>query len=160
MNIFKVMLLPAIFFSFGSAHADTFTYDFSSSFFNVSFSSQPSVITNDTIIQVGSLLTNTTPDLQSVEINPTSYFCGGNLFPIPDASSCIFFSQPSQGTGYFFSSQLTTPGRYVSGNAVLTITQSTSSSPVPEPSSLALLTTGASGIAMMGLRRLRTRRWA
>jgi hypothetical protein len=42
----------------------------------------------------------------------------------------------------------------------LTITQSTGSSPVPEPSSLALLAIGTSGSAAMSLRRLRTRRRA
>jgi len=154
MTFRKLFWIPALIFSSATVRADTIIYTFSSSLFDVSFSSQPSLIANDTIIPATSLLTNNTPDLQSVEINPTSFACTDVIIPIPDASSCLFLNQPNQSTGYFFSSQLTAPGSYSSGNAVLTITRNIDTSPVPEPSSLLLIVTGIGGILARSMRRL------
>jgi hypothetical protein len=144
MNLPKLVMIAIMAVSAAAAHADTISYSFTSFLNDFSFTS-PFIINTDTIIPASSLLTNNTPNLVSVEINPTSQFCANIPIIIPDSASCVFFNQPTQGTGYYFSSQLTSLGIYVSGNARLDISRVTDASPVPEPSSVVLLVTGLSG---------------
>ena len=154
MNVYKLLATAIVAFSAATLHGDTISYNFSGTLFNVSFT-EPSVLTTDTIIPASSLLTNNTPDLVSVEINPNSFFCGGIFVPIPDASSCIFFNEPTTFSGYYFSSELTSLGTYVTGNQVLRITQTTAgSSAAPEPSTLALLGIGILGLVGVARRKL------
>jgi hypothetical protein len=138
------------------ARADSVTYTFSNFLFNVSFN-EPSIITHDVVIPASDLLSNNTPDLLSVEINPTSPICGTPVF-IPPGSSCIFFNQPTQGTGYIFSLPLTSAGTYASGNANLTIAEPGMTPPVPEPSTLFLLGAGGLSVGLNGLLRFRKSR--
>jgi hypothetical protein len=150
MKLRRVFLLGLLAIGTTTAHADTISYTFSSFLFDVSFTAS-SIITTDTTIPAADLITNNTPNLISIEINPISFFCGGNIIPVPDANSCFLFNQPAQGSGYFFSSQLTSLGTYNSGNAMLTISAVGATPAVPEPSALLLLITG---LGMLFMRRV------
>jgi hypothetical protein len=95
MNLGKLVAVAIMALSAVTAHGDTISYSFSGSLFNVSFT-VPSILTTDTIIAASNLLTNNTPDLLSLEINPTSFVCGGIFFPFPTRPPAYFSISPTR----------------------------------------------------------------
>jgi hypothetical protein len=144
MSVRKLVAIGIMAVSTAAAHADTVSYSFTSPIINVSFTS-PFIINTDSTIPASSFLTNNTPSIESLEINPTSPVCGYPPVAVPTESSCVLFNEPTVGYGFYFSAPLTSLGSYVAGNTRLDISRVTEPSPVPEPASLVLLVTGLSG---------------
>ncbi len=140
-------IIGILLFGASIGHADTFTYEYANSYYDLSFSfSTSSLLTRDTTIPATDLLSNNVPGLQSVEINPTFPVCGNLPFPVPGEASCLLYNA-TQDVGYFFSSPLTSTGIYHNGYSSLTITESTGQiTPTPECSTWLFLATGITGL--------------
>ncbi len=66
MKVLRLAAIVILAVSAAAAHASPIYYTFSSPVFDVSFT-EPSILTEDTVIPASSLLTNNTPNLLSVE---------------------------------------------------------------------------------------------
>ena len=112
---------------------------------------EPAILSTDTLIPAGSLLTYTDARLSQVEVDPTVPTCMGNT--AISFSSCMGVLFGSSGGGFgFYKTPFTSPGTYTNLFATLTITDIPVT--VPEPGTLSLLSLGIVGAGSV-FRRLR-----
>ena len=128
-----------------TAHADTFTYDFTSTTAGSAEFTESSILTSTTTIS--SFTSDTFSNLLSLLLAPESGGTCGFLAPGP----CIAVSTGGGGTSfYYFSSNLTSTGTYdTNSNGFSGTLEISEVSTAPAPSSVALMLLGVGLVFVM-----------
>jgi hypothetical protein len=133
---------------------DTFNYSFSNGVNSFSID-EPALLTSDTTIYPGDVLSTNIASLEYIEIDPAGGECHG--LGVGFNFSCVAYTFPNgqitETTQYYFLPKLSSPGTYTSaapGGGTLVITDIP---PVPEPSTIVLFGTGLADIVQTYLRR-------